>query len=138
MRSVFVRLSRYAEAASSKFGCLLSGSFAVSVPVLEQGLLVEADLGLYCGVWVLHCVVRLLLLLQRVLRVGDGLPGWEGKRRGVVAMLHSAFGEHVGLPSVRREMVMECLDSGDEEEGLVYIICNQGVKGSVMRATHHR
>lgn len=96
MRSVFVRLSRYAEAASSKFGCLLSGSFAVSVPVLEQGLLVEADLGLYCGVWVLHCVVRLLLLLQRVLRVGDGLPGWEGKRRGVVAMLHSAFGEHVG------------------------------------------
>lgn len=41
-------------------------------------------------------------------------------------------------PSMRRAMVMECLDSGDEEEGLVYIICNQGVKGSVMRATHHR
>lgn len=39
---------------------------------------------------------------------------------------------------MRRAMVMECLDFGDEEEGLVYIICNQGVKGSVMRATHHR
>jgi hypothetical protein len=52
----------------------------VSGPVLSQGLLFEADLGLYCEFWVLHCVVWFLLLSDCVLEVGDVLPGWEGRR----------------------------------------------------------
>ena len=57
MRSVFVCLFGDADATSSEFGCLLTGSFAVSVPVLSQGLLFETDLGLYREFRVLHCVV---------------------------------------------------------------------------------
>jgi hypothetical protein len=44
--SVLFRFVWYAESSDGDFGCLLACSFTVEVSILNEGLLVEADLGL--------------------------------------------------------------------------------------------
>jgi hypothetical protein len=60
MYSMFFCFVWYAEPSDGYFGCLLACSFTVEVPILDEGLLVEADLGLDGRFGIVHDV-RLLL-----------------------------------------------------------------------------
>jgi hypothetical protein len=60
MYSMFFCFVWYAEPSDGYFGCLLACSFTVEVSILDEGWLVEADLGLDGRFGIVHDV-RLLL-----------------------------------------------------------------------------